>query len=220
MPVRAPAQSRPPSDPRPLPPRPGADWGGDWHDGGGPARLQMVFVVVLGVVLVAVPLYLWRRPRSVADSATASALPEAGVLSATVEVDAGPPPGVRLSDPRVLSCQDPGTKKTPNEQCDALPAFEKSFEDAILNAKGCVPAAAGPGTITYVADVSFNKKHTVTVSLPKDGRSYRGVKSVSGCAAAVRASMSGVSLDPIPHAHGRYKVAIVATYPAATDAGN
>ena len=214
---------RPPSDPKPLPNRGGADWTGANNPYDGPARLQMLAVVLLGLVLVAVPLYLWRRPRSVASSALADAsAPDGGAPVApdtTVEIDAGIPVGVRLSDARILECHDTGTKKTPAEQCDALPAFSKSFGDAILAAKDCMPPSAGPGSITYMADVSFSrKKSPVNVTLPKDGRSYRGLKTVAGCSAAVKSVMSGMSLEGMPHAHTKYKIAIIATYPVP-DAG-
>jgi hypothetical protein len=183
----------------------------------------MLAVVLLGILLVAVPLYLWRRPRSVASAAAGDAsAPEGGTPDAgdtTVEIDAGTPPGVRLTEARVIECHDSGSKKTPAEQCDALPAFSKSFADAILAAKDCMPASAGPGSITYMADVSFSrKKSPVNVTLPKDGRSYRAVKTVAGCSAAVKSVMSGLAIEGMPHAHTRYKIAIIATYPVP-DAG-
>jgi len=217
---------RPPSDPKPLPHRGGADWTGANNPYDGPARLQMLAVVLLGIVLVAVPLYLWRRPRSVAESVQGDAsAPEGGAPDAadtTVEIDAGAAPAIRLSDPRVIECHDTGTKKTPAEQCDPLPAFSKTFADAILAAKDCMPPSAGPGSITYMADVSFSpsrKKSPVNILLPKDGRSYRALKTVAGCAAAVKSVMSGTPLEGMSHAHSRYKIAIIATYPVP-DAGN
>jgi len=179
----------------------------------------MIAVVLLGLLLVAVPLYLWRRPRAVPDvpAGDAGAL-DGDLLDAAFvvpdDLDAAPDSGLRFGDPRVIECRDPGSKKTPTEQCDALPAFTKSFTAAIVAAKECLPATAGPGTITYVAEVSFSKHHApVTVSLPKDGRSYKGMKLIGGCAAAVRSAASGLSLEGLPHAHTHYKIAVTVTYP-------
>jgi hypothetical protein len=179
----------------------------------------MIAVVLLAVVLVAVPLYLWRRPRSVADPMTGDGGLQDGALAETpyvsVEIDASPALAVHLGDARVVECRDPGSKKIPSEQCDALPVFAKSFADAILAAKDCIPSSAGPGTITYVANVGFSRSRApVTLALPKDGRSYHGIKVIAGCAASVRAGVSGIAIDAIPHAHSRYKIALVATYPA------
>jgi hypothetical protein len=182
--------------------------------------LPILAAVFLCALLVAVPLYLWRRPRAVPDVSVADAsAPEDAVVDAALPppsaAEAGSSGGIKLSDPRILECRD--AKKTPTEQCDTLPQIAKSLADSIVGAKDCVPAAAGPGSITYVAEVSFSKHHPpLTVSLPKDGRSYKGMKAIGGCAASVRAAMSALSLEGMEHAHARYKIAIVATYPART----
>jgi hypothetical protein len=182
----------------------------------------MMAVVLLAIVVVAVPLYLWRRPRSIAEPALGDGgPPDAALVNSPYapEIDAGAPPPLTLGDARVIECRDSGSKKVPREQCDALPLFAKSFADAILAAKDCIPPSAGPGTVTYVADVGFARHRApVTLALPKDGRSYRGAKVVAGCGAAVRAGVTGIAIDAIPHAHARYKIALVATYPAP-DAG-
>jgi hypothetical protein len=220
MPEGLPPSSRAPSDPKPMPSRGGAAWGGRPGGYGSPARLQMLAVVLLGLLLVAVPLYMWRRPRSGAGSVSGDAsMLDGDTLDAPAtmsdDFDASAPSGLRLTDARVLECRDPGSKRTPTEQCDALAAFTKSFSDAILAAKDCMPASAGPGSITYVADVNFSRHRApVALSLPKDGRSYKGAKVVASCATAVRSAISGVSLEAMPHIHLHYKFAVVATYPA------
>lgn len=221
--TNGPPPSRPPSDPKPLPSRRGADWTGvpSLHDP--PVRLQMIALVLVAVVLIAIPLYLWRRPRSVAQPAGGDGGTEDGALVdgpySSVEVDASGEPLLQLSDARMIECRDSASKRVPLEQCDPLPAFAKTLAESVLAARDCIPPGAGPGTVTYVADVAFSRRRTpVTLSLPKDGRSYRSTKTVAGCAAAVRAGVLGVPIDAIPHAHARYKIALVATYPAP-DAG-
>jgi hypothetical protein len=183
-----------------------------------PARFQWIVAAVLVLVLVGVPLYLWRRPRSVADPVGAESAqadggaPDAASTVVVTEVDAGPS-GVTLGDARILECHDPGTKHTPAEQCDHLPAFEKSLADAIQQGKDCVVPPAS-GTITYVADVSFSHKRTpIQISLPRDLRSIKSTKIVQGCSAAVKHTLSAVALDAVPHEHARYKIAVAATYP-------
>jgi hypothetical protein len=207
-----------------VPSRGGADWtvAPTLYDP--PVRLQMMAVVLLAIVVVAVPLYLWRRPRSVAEPvALEGGAPAAALLTdpyTTVEADASSAPAIQLGDARVLECRDSSSKKIPSEQCDPLPAFTKTFAEAVRAAGECISQSAGPGTITYVADVGFSRRRApVTVALPRDGRSYRGTKAVAGCAAAVRAGVSGVSIEAIPHAHARYKIALVATYPALEPGG-
>jgi hypothetical protein len=175
----------------------------------------MIVALLLGLVLVAIPLYLWRRPR--ADSiAVAGAAADAGAPSAS---SSAPPPlatgeegKLTLSDARVVLCQDPGSKKTTPEQCDHVVEVEKAFAKAIEDSAGCVPSDAGGGTIQYVADVSWKRK-AVNVAVPKDTRSMKNAKAVAACQSAVKSKLQALALEPIAHTHARYKIAITATYP-------
>jgi hypothetical protein len=180
-----------------------------------PARAQMVALLVLGFVLVAVPLYLWRRPRAIPESDPALAVVPTDVdAESPARVDAGSSVtagGLRVGDVQVLECHDPGPKKTPSEQCDHLPELEKSFAQAIIAASACVPRGAG-GAVVYIADVSYaRKKKPVSLSTPAEGRTVKATVA-SGCASAVGQTLSNVTLDA-QHAHQRYKVRLVATYP-------
>jgi hypothetical protein len=177
----------------------------------------MIVALILGLVLVAIPLYLWRRPR--AESIATVSSTDAGadptvtgtpVTSAATIDDAKP----TLGDPRSLLCQDPGPKKTAPEQCDHLVEVEKALAKAIEDTASCVPKDAGGGTVQYVADVSFKRK-AVGVSTPKDARSMRNAKVVAACQSAVKSKLQSLPLESMPHAHARYKVAITATYAGA-----
>jgi hypothetical protein len=186
-------------------------------------RLQLAGALLLGIVLVASGLYLWRRPHTPvngadgtdpsADSAAAElpALPgdEAGIVSGVV--DAGPAARVHLSDARVLACMDRGPKKTAPDQCDHLKPVEEALSRAVEQTSSCVPSSGPTGTIEYVADVSFTR-HKVRILLPKAGRSVTDRKVVSACAAAVRSSVQSLALDGMEHAHARYKISLTARY--------
>src|SRR5258708_6048021 len=79
-------------------------------------RLELLAALGLGVVLVAVGLYLWRRPHVPADplrgeTATVPAAVPADDGGAVASVDAGRPSQVTLSDARVLGCHDRGPRK-------------------------------------------------------------------------------------------------------------
>jgi hypothetical protein len=182
-----------------------------------PARLQMIVALVLGLVLVAIPLYLWRRPR--ADAVAVTGAGDGGAPTPATSA-AEPPPAddkPTLSDPKSLACHDPGPKKTAAEQCDHLVEVEKAFAKAIQESADCVPKDAGGGAIVYVADVSFKRK-AVAVATPKDGRTLRSAKVVAACQSAVKTRLSAVPLESITHAHARYKIAITATYPSVSSA--
>ncbi len=180
----------------------------------------MIAALLLGLVLVAIPLYLWRRPRSLPEQAA-----EDAGLTADASVDAGAPselPVVKPVDPNApvlgaahpVDCRD-GTKKTAGAECDRLPPIEKALAFAIDSAGACVPASVGGGTIEYVADVNFSrKKQPIALITPKDTRSIKSAKAVAACAAAVKRAFATPPLD-FPHAHARYKIGILVTYPAA-----
>jgi hypothetical protein len=213
--------SHPPSDPHPVLARASLFLGGEER----PVRLQLVAALLLGLVLVATGLYLWRRPKATADasgtegapagSAAASAdpgvvtAPPAAVGAAATGAAANGP--VSLSDTRVLACHDKGSKKTAPDQCDHVAQVEQALTSAITQAATCVPAAQGGGTIEYVADVSFSR-HKVSLSLPKAGRSVRDLKVLRACSSAVRGALQAVPLDAVDHQHARYKIAVTATY--------
>lgn len=176
-----------------------------------PARLQMIVALLLGLVLVAIPLYLWRRPR--AESIAVTAVADA---SAPVDTSAAPQPPpedkVTVSEPKLLSCHDPGLKKTPTEQCDKIPDVERAFAQAVEDSASCVPKDAGGGAVPYIAEINFKKK-SVAVVAPKDGRTFKNAKVAGACAAAVKGKLSALALDGIKHDHQRYKVQVTATYP-------
>jgi hypothetical protein len=183
---------------------------------GRPARAQMVALIVLGFVLVAVPLYLWRRPRTVPETTAepaSSEIPSAAVDAAATQPDAGIVM-VRLSDPVIVECHDPGSKRTAPEQCGHLVAFEKAFAHAIEGASSCVPSTARPSSFVYVADVSYarQKPRAIQLSLPKDGRTVKPAKIATACETSVEHALKAVDLDA-DHSHQRYKIQITATYP-------
>lgn len=205
--------SHPPSDPHH--PLPGATRGrGAFAAEDRPVRIQLVAALVLGLVLVASGLYLWRRPHASPDGTAAqSAAPDADLQDAgivAVVVDAAPAP-VSVSDARVIGCHDRGSKVTPPDECDHLAPVEQALSHAIEQSVACFPPTGDGATIEYVADVSFSR-HKVRVSMPRTGRSEHDRKVVSGCGTAIREAMHALELDGIEHHHARYEIAVTASY--------
>jgi hypothetical protein len=217
--------SRPPSDPRPAvgrvrPAHPDRS-----------LRRELAVAMLLGVVLVALGLVLWRRPHRPADSLAgepptpSAAAPAESAGAAGAVPDAGRPPPVVLSEARVLACHDRGPKRTPAEQCDHVSPIEKALASAVEQSASCVAppstssaitgggqgGPAGAGTIEYVADVSF-LHHKVSVLLPRAGRSVRDRRILAACATAVRGAMGAMPLDGVDHQHAQYRIAVTATY--------
>jgi hypothetical protein len=180
-----------------------------------PARLQVIVVLILGLALLAIPLYLWRRPRAPAIGAGVSPADAGDVREPLVEtsalaaVDLARP---KMSPPKVISCQDLGLKKTPVDACDHLPAVESALVAAIEGATTCVPTdVVGELTVEYVLDVSFKRK-TLNLTAPPGTRTSKNSKIISACQSAVKAKLHELSLESLPHAHTRYRISVTATY--------
>lgn len=205
------ADAHPPSEPRPLPGRPGADAGPDR-----PARVQLIAALLLLLVLVVVPLYLWRRPRAATTDETKSApsaLAPVVTGTPTVEPPVHTKNGVTVSDAKVIGCHDPGSKRTPADQCDHLPGLEAAISKAILDASGCVPEGTPAGEIAFVVDASYARRHNpVRVRHHRDDTTL-GSKAVAACVADVKKALASTSLDQA-HAHARYDIEVDATYGA------
>jgi hypothetical protein len=204
--------SHPPSDPRPVRMRSSGD---GFPAADRPARVQLIVTTVLGLVLVASGLYLWRRPRTTADAdasaSAASAMAVEDAHSPVAALDAGGPSPVTVSEPRIVGCHDKGSRKTPAEQCDHVATVEQALAQAIEQAAACGSTSTEGGTIEYLADVSFSRRK-VRVSLPRMGRSLRDRKVIGACATAVREAMQTVTLDSTDHQHARYQISVTATY--------
>lgn len=199
--------SVPPSEPRPS----RASFGTLDLQVERPARAQLIVALLLALVLVAIPLYLWRRPRS---EAIAVADRAAGASSGAQGSTSPPEEPFVVGEPKTLSCHDPGPKKTPPDQCDRLSEVEKALAAAVQENAACVPRDAGGGTVTYLAEISFKKKG-IALSTPKEPRTFKNDRVVATCRAAIKAKLERFGLDGVKHEHARYRLQVVATYPGA-----
>ena len=89
----------------------------------------MILGLVVGLVLVAVPLYLWRRPDPAAgaagdDDKDAGSATIDGSASYIPLVDASVAPQVKIEPFKTIRCVDPGPGKTAPERCDHITFFE------------------------------------------------------------------------------------------------
>lgn len=186
--------------------------------GGGerPVRLQIIIALVAGLILVAVPLYLWRRPRvesiPSADAAVATdaGAPETG--SPIVAFDAGPAGGINLSAFTTLKCENPGPGKTPPERCDHLTFFEDGLAHAIRDNAACAPSSKTPSTVSFVMEADFRSKKLTLFAGKSSSIKRNKAQALLRC---VKRAMPTPDWGTIPHQYARYKVNVVATYPAS-----
>jgi len=177
----------------------------------------MIIALVAGLVLVAVPLHLWRRPTPETDSAAPVGSADGGIawIDGAVPyvplVDASAlTPTVKVSPFQTIRCQDPGPGKTPPERCDHITFFEDALARAIRENALCAPQTKKGGTVSFVMDISFRRKQL---------RIYRGKSSTLSKSATkelfrcIDRAMPTPEWGSIPHQHSRYVVNVKATYP-------
>lgn len=185
------------------------------HGGGSerPFRAQLVIAFVLVLILVAVPLYLLRRPSGSAmqSPADAGALPFGGVIR--TEVDAsdrvvdvllGPIQRVRCGNSARETSAEGGL-------CESLPPLEAALRESIRGNVECVPRTGKEGSINYVLEVDFASNRLNI--FPGQSGNWRGPRARKATTCVLRA-MPPVAWTELPHQYQYYAIAILATYPA------
>jgi hypothetical protein len=181
-----------------------------------PVRVQMIIGLVVGLVLVAVPLYLWRRPEQASQESLEALTTDGGVLAldgSTAYVplmDASANPKVKLSSFEIIRCQDPGSGKTPPSRCDSIEFFENALARAIQDNTLCGPATKTGATISFVLDYSFRRKSMKVYRGKSSTLPKARTKELFRC---VTKAMPTPDWGSIPHQHSRYVVNVKATFP-------
>ncbi|MEZ4442473.1 MAG: hypothetical protein R3B72_25495 [Polyangiaceae bacterium] len=181
-----------------------------------PVRIQMILGLVVGLVLVAVPLYLWRRPTGTAPDDDEAA--DAGV---TATIDGASPyvplvdadelgPNVKLGEFETIRCVDPGPGKTAPERCDHITFFEDALARAIRENVSCAPETKTGATISVVIDFSFRAKRLKVYRGKSSTLPASQTKELFNC---IKRAMPEPQWGSIPHQHARYVVNVKATYP-------
>jgi hypothetical protein len=203
---RPPFTSSPPSQPSPYRylGRGGADR---------PVKLQLIIALVAGLILVAVPLYLWRRPRPESIPPAEAATADGGApspVSTVVAFDAGVTGGVSLSPFTTIRCENPGPGKTPPERCDHVNSLEDTLARAIRENAHCAPPSKSEYRVSYVMETDFRRKRLQLFAGKSTTIKREKAKDLVRC---IRSKVMPVDFASLPHQYARYKVNVVATYP-------
>jgi hypothetical protein len=189
------------------------------NGGGGerPLRAQLVVALVAGLILIAVPLYLWRRPAGSEHAGTdagaaTSANPalEAGVI-ATTPVDAGRrEERVKLGTAQRVRCSaGPGASGQEGSLCDNLGLLEQALSRAVMENVGCAPRGPKEGSINYVLTVDFAQRKLHV--FPGASGSWKGpqARRATQC---VKKALSAPGWESLKHQYRYYQIAVLATY--------
>jgi hypothetical protein len=196
---------------------------GSSSGGDRPLRAQVIVALVCTAMLIAVPLYLLRRPSLKGASASlpsASASPSAGPLAAPAAPPASaaaavPPPRLTLGAVQKVRCgASPAATPTDAALCDSLPAFEEALKKAIVSSEDCAPKPKAKGSINYVLNVDFaHKKLHVFPGASGEWRGKQARRATSCVESALKVSDWAVT-----HQYRFYAIAILASYAGPPDA--
>jgi len=185
--------------------------------GGGPdrpLRAQIVVALVTALALVAVPMYLMRRPSpsnsAKADaSASPSTAPLPSALPSAVADAKKPPERLKLGPPQRVRCGNGRGNQVEGNACDQLPVFEEALAKAIRETENCAPKAKVVGTINHVLTVDFVEKRLHV--FPGASGDFRGpqARRATEC---VKRALPKPDWASLPHQFRRYTIAILATY--------
>jgi hypothetical protein len=187
-----------------------------------PIKAQLIVALVALVILLAVPLYLWRRPtvRTKAVDAglsVASASASAPPASASMQPPSPfQPEHARTNPLQRVKCGASRTRASSGMTCDALPALEHAFVDAIQRTFDCAPKTTKDGSINHVLEVDFARK-TLHVFPGKSGE-WHG-PSARRTTKCVERALGKPDFSAMPHAHAYYALAVLANYPSSSASG-
>ena len=184
--------------------------------GGGdrPLRAQVIVALVCVAMLIAVPLYLWRKPSTKATSSQALASASASGVQAALQAPpaaaaAAPAPRLTLGPVQKVRCgATPSASQTEGTLCDALAPFEEALKKAVVTSEDCAPKAKTKGSINFVLTIDFaHKKLHVFPGASGDWHGKVARRATSCVNNAVK-----IADWNIPHQHRHYAIAVLATY--------
>jgi len=186
-----------------------------------PLRAQLVVAGVVVVILIAVPLYLLRRPSGTTPAASSASAVASALHAppAPIAVDAGvvapqkPAERVRLAPPQRVKCGAGATNaRVEGGLCDSLPSIEQGLATAIKASVDCAPKRKEEGSINYVVSVDFTQRRFHV--FPGASGSWRGPQARKATECANRA-FPNPDWGAIAHQYRYYWVAVLATFPVA-----
>jgi hypothetical protein len=190
-----------------------------------PLRAQIVVALVAVCILIAVPLYLLRRPGGKSAAvASASAALDAGKAPAVLgsagtlvtPLDGGKPAErLRVAAVQHVRCGASANGGHEGNVCDSVPFFEEALSKAVRENPDCAPKANEQGTVNYVLTVDFKRK--ALHLFPGASGQWRGKQARRSINCVKRAFVSP-DWSNTQHQYRFYTIAVLATYLPANGA--
>jgi len=198
-------------------------------------RVQVSIALVAGLVMVAVPLYLWRRPvlleaievtARVSSSSNGSTqaigvsplVPEptgsaVQPTNVTLPLASSAPAitvssrGLSLGEAKVVKCSKAGVRGGVGP-CDRQPFFEEALARVIRDSSSCAPTLTAGGTVNFVLEVDFYSKKLRVWPGRSGSIRKKALQDVVGC---INRALPTPDWSQLPHQYTKYQVALLAT---------
>src|SRR5882724_2073662 len=165
-----------------------------------PLRAQIVVALVAVCMLIAVPLYLLRRPGGKSGA----------IASASAALDAGKAPErLHVAAVQHVRCGASAGGGHEGNVCDSVPFFEDALSKAVRDNPDCAPKSNEQGTLNYVLTVDFQRK--ALHLFPGASGGWRG-KQARRAIACVKRAFAAPDWTTIQHQYRFYTIAVLATY--------
>lgn len=184
-----------------------------------PLRAQIVVALVAVSVLIAVPLYLLRRPGGKSNAATSASsgldagrpLADGGVSGTQITPLSAskPPERLRVSPIQHVRCGASANGGHDGNVCESLPFFEDALTKAVRENPDCTPKANEGGTLNYVLTVDFQRKSLHL--FPGASGQWRG-KQARRSVNCIKRAFVAPDWATIQHQYRFYTIAALATY--------
>ena len=204
------------SAPRPCPAR--RERRGAFAADDRPVRIQLVAALVLGLVLVASGLYLWRRPHASPDGdgrrgpphSARAACRTPGIVA--VVVDAGAGAGRRSPRRGSSAATTAGRRRRRRTQCDHVAPVEQALRARDRAVGGVRLRRRRTARPSNTSPTSASRGTRCASACRGGAARCTTARSSRACATAVREAMHARGARRLEHEHARYKIAVTATY--------
>jgi len=175
-----------------------------------PIRVERVFALLAGVVLLVVPLYFWRKPKGIEGKEQQPvAANEASLVLDSKQAPPEPPSRARLGEVRIVRCGDGPRAKLPEDRCDRLPFFENALLEAIKKNDACAPSSGAEATVSFVLSIDFQQEK-VHLWPGRSGSLRR--PQANDLLRCVQRDITVPDWSAIAHRHRFYEISVLATY--------
>lgn len=190
----------------------------------GPVRSPLILGLVALLVLVALPLYLLRRPKAVGPvAADAGAKVEVGeggpggqTAGSPAAPDASSPKKVVLGEPRTVRCTPRSGGHLMAERCERLVVLEDALARSIRDNAACAPPSASPFTVSFVLTIDFERKK-LHLWPGRSGTLKR--RSAADLVRCVEHAIAPPDFAALSHQYAKYDINVMASYPASGPVG-